>query len=384
MDPALFDLIDHTLTSDGPVPAIDRLCDELRQRKDYHALFYALLLKKRVDLGISPVPTGASADVPAEHQEAYEDAIRHAGRLVGGLYLDEGNIPQAWMYFRMLGESEPVARALDAVKPAEGEDCQPLVEIAFHQGVRPVAGFRLLLDRYGLCSAVTTLGNRDVPLREEDRVECTKILVRALYAELVERLKTEITRHEGAAPPSDSVAALIEAREWLFAEDSYHIDVSHLGSVVQLSLSLPACQEARMARELCSYGRRLSSRFRYPGEPPFEDQYADSDRYLGVILGEDVDGNLAHFRTQAAADPETIGTFPAEVLVNLLLKIGRTGEALEAAIKYLAEADDRRLSCPRIPELCEKAGNYEALSRVARDRGDAVHFLAGRLAARGK
>ena len=40
MDPAVLDEIEHTLAADGPEAAVDRLCDRLRQDKDYHALFY--------------------------------------------------------------------------------------------------------------------------------------------------------------------------------------------------------------------------------------------------------------------------------------------------------------------------------------------------------
>src|SRR5438034_3218106 len=117
MDPAEFDELAQTLSAKGPSSAIDQLCTNLRERKDYASLFYALLMKKRHELGVSPVPTGASADLPDAVHEAYENAIRDAGRLVGQLYLDERDIPHAWAYYRMLGEPQPVAEALDKFRP---------------------------------------------------------------------------------------------------------------------------------------------------------------------------------------------------------------------------------------------------------------------------
>src|SRR5437763_10723679 len=108
MAPALFDELQRTLTAEGPGEAVERLCTRLREQKDYHSLFYALLLKKRHELGVSPVPTGPSTELPEAVHGDYEEAIRHAARLVGGLYLADGNVPQAWPYFRMLGESGPV------------------------------------------------------------------------------------------------------------------------------------------------------------------------------------------------------------------------------------------------------------------------------------
>ena len=98
MDQTTFDDLQSTLAAKGPAVAIDRLCGTLREQKDYGSLFYAMLLKKRHELGVSPVPTGHSDDLPSSVHAEYEDAIRQAGRLVGGLYLDEGNIPQAWVW----------------------------------------------------------------------------------------------------------------------------------------------------------------------------------------------------------------------------------------------------------------------------------------------
>ncbi|HZT80356.1 MAG TPA: hypothetical protein VFA26_09045, partial [Gemmataceae bacterium] len=90
MDPAVFDEIESTLAAEGPAAALDRLAQRLRQRKDYHGLFYALLMKKRHELGVVPLPTGPAQDLPPATHESYEQAIREAGRLVGKLFLDEG------------------------------------------------------------------------------------------------------------------------------------------------------------------------------------------------------------------------------------------------------------------------------------------------------
>jgi hypothetical protein len=62
--------------------------------------------------------------------------------------------------------------------------------------------------------------------------------------------------------------------------------------------------------------------------------------------------------------------------------LDRDTEALATARKYLATADNRQLSCPSIVELCQKTNDYRTLAEVAREQGDAVHFLAGLLASR--
>ena len=76
-----------------------------------------------------------------------------------------------------------------------------------------------------------------------------------------------------------------------------------------------------------------------------------------------------------------MGTLPAEVLVTLLVQLGRKAEALAVACKFLGREDGRPLLCPTVQDLCREAGDYRALAEVARERGDPVNFLAGLLEA---
>jgi hypothetical protein len=379
--PSLDDL-QHTLATQGAAAAIERLCADLRERKDYANLFYALLMKKRHELGVSPVATGSNQDLPAEVHQQFEEGIRAAAVTVGNLYLEEGQIQQAWGYFRMLGEIGPVYQALDKLQPREEDDAQPLIDIAFHQGVHPRKGFDWILERYGICSAITTLGGGDVPFAPEVKYYCIQRLVRTLHGELTARLKAEIAHKQGFEPTGKTIPELLAGRDWLFEDDCYHIDISHLSSVVQMSTQLEACAELKLARELCAYGKRLSPRFGFNADPPFEDQYVDYDAFLSILTGEDVAGGLAHFHKKAdEADPETIGSFPAEVLVNLLLRLERPKEALAVARKHLARLGEQRLSCPSIVDLCKQSGDYQALAEVAREQGNPVNFVAGIIAA---
>jgi hypothetical protein len=382
MPAASFEELQRTVATQGAAAAIDRLCEDLRDRKDYGSLFYALLMKKRHELGVSPVATGSNQDLPPEAHQDFENGIRQAAVTVGNLYLEEGNIPQAWGYFRMLGEIGPVYQALDKLQPGQDEDAHPLIDIAFHQGVHPQKGFDWILERYGICSAITTLGGGEVPFGPEVKHYCIKRLVRTLHAELSERLKAEIAHKQGFAPTGKTVPELIAGRDWLFEDDCYHIDISHLSSVVQMSTQLDACDELKLARELCAYGKKLSPRFQFNADPPFEKQYVDYDVYLSILAGEDVEGGLGWFHKKAdEADPETVGTFPAEVLVNLLLRLERPREALAVARKHLAKLGEQRLSCPGIVDLCKQTGDYLTLAEVAREQGNPVNFVAGIIAA---
>jgi hypothetical protein len=346
-------------------------------------------MQKRHQLGVSPLPTGPASELPPSVHAAYEDGIRQAARSVGNLYLQKGDLGGAWPYFRMIGEPELVRQAIDRLEPGPEEDVQTLVQIALYEGVHPQKGFSWVLQRYGICNAITTISSHDFGADLESRQSCIRALVRALYDELRERLAVDIERHEGQRPPEADeppatpgvITRLMAGRDWLFAEDSYHIDLSHLSSVVQMSLHLPPGLELGLAEELCAYGQRLSGRFVSSGDPPFEDLYRSHGIYLAILSGKQVEEGLDYFRKQAAdADPETVGTYPAQVLVNLLLRLDRPKEALEVARRYLADVDNRQISCPSIAELCNKVGDYHTLAQVAREQNDPVHFLAGLLA----
>ena len=383
MDLQVLDGLEKTLQAQGPAAAIDQLCSDLKARKEYAALFYTLLMKKRHELGASPIATGSNQDLPAGLHQPFEDGIREAARTVGRLWLDEGDIPQAWAYYRMLGETEPVLHALDKLTPQDDQDIQPLIDIAFHQGVNPKKGFEWILKRYGICSAITTMSGGDLPFPLDIRQDCIKRLVRALHEELVERLKAEIQRQQSFAPTGKTVAELIAGRDFLFADEFYHIDLSHLSSVVQMSAQLDDCPELRLARELCQYGQKLSPRFQQVTDPPFENQYQDYEVFLSILCGDKVEEGLAFFRAKAEkADPDTVGTYPAEVLVNLLLRLKRPQEALETSRRFLTRLGETRLSCPSFVELCQQTGNYPALAEVAREQGNPVNFLAGLIAKR--
>jgi hypothetical protein len=347
----VFDELRRALAADGPTAAADRLVETLRTAGNYEALFYALLLRTRLRLGADPIPTRPADELPPELHTPYEEAIRDA---------------------------------LDAVRLHVDDEVFPLIEIALHHGVHPRKGFDLVLDRQGICNAITLFSGFEAALAPDVRAYCVRRLVESLHDQLRERLIAEVRQHDNVEPATEAtVPQLIDGRDWLFGDDAYLVDVSHLGAVVQSAVYLPP-GDAGLAKaiELCDYGAKLSPKMRFPGEPPFEDLYADHAAYLRILAGEYVETGLEHFRTKAgSADPEQTGTRPAEVYVNLLLLTGHPAEATAAARELLVDVEERSLGCPGPLELARRQGDFTAFADVARRRGDAVHFLAGLLAA---
>lgn len=389
METTLYDDLQSTLKNAGPKQAIDDLCAKLIDMKEYSSLFYALLLKKRFELGVSPLPTAPSSELPEAVHEPYEEAIRGAARRVGELYLADGEVVKAAPFFRMIDDPKPLADALEKYQPFEGEDLQPIIEVAFHMGAHPRKGFDWILERFGICNAITLIsgqmGAPQFPQGVDVRDYCIQKLVRALHDQLTERVRNDIVRREGSVDNNLRVPQLIAGRDWLFEEDNYHVDTSHLSSVVQMSVHLPPGEELNMARELCTYGSKLSPRFQYRGEPPFDDTYQDYGVYLATLAGDNVEAGIAYFKKKAEdnADPDGVYTLPAQVLVNLLIRLGRLPEALAAARTHLQNADERELSCPTAAELCRRIKDFRSLAEISRQKDDPVNFMAGLILANG-
>ena len=382
LDAAAFARLQTTLAARGPVAAVEELVAELRKGDDFQALFYALLMKKRVELGVSPFPTGPANELPPETHEPYEDAIRDAGRHVGGMLLARKEFSKAWAFYRMLGEPEPVRDALEAFNPGPDDDVYPVIEIAWQNGLLPKKGLDLVLERHGICSAITMVSGSDLASNPELREYCITKLAAALHAQLTERLRNDLAGRGVTVPEGSTIPQLVEMDPALFAEDAYHIDTSHLSSVVQMSTNLPPGDGLNFARELCAYGRKLSPNLQGNNDAPFEENYDDFLAYLNVIAGENVEEGLKRFEMKAAREAELGATYAAQVYVNLLLKANRPGEALAAAKRFLLAEDDRNLICPGVNELAQRVGDFTALSEAAKARNDAVGFLASLIAAK--
>lgn len=380
-----FPEIDASLQSDGPAAAIDRLVDDLDRRGEYRLLLDALLLKARHELGLPLIQVGRYADLPEADRQRFEERYVEALRRVGSRFLESGDVPTAWAYFQAIGEPAAVTKALDEMPTPEDPDkLASLIEVAFHHGANPARGFEWILRSYGPCSAITSL-EQATPADPTVRTGCIEKLIGHLHQQLVDNIRADITRRgQPQPPPNSSIAQLIAGREWLFADESYHTDVSHLSTVVRWSVQATDPQAIAKAVDLAEYGRRLSPRLQYESAPPFERTFDDHLFYLKALAGQDVDAAVAHFQGKlneqdAGEEDDVLATIPAQVLVNLLVRIGRPGEAVEVASKRLVGVPDSLLTCPPIAELCQRSGKLDRLAEAAVRMKHPVHYLAARL-----
>src|SRR5262249_56885207 len=103
----------------GPLAALQRLTAHLSASGDYRALLDALLLRARHELGLPLIAAGPLAELPEPVRTQYEEKYVDAIRQVGSKYLDAGDIPSAWAYYRAIGETDRVAQAILAYRPQD-------------------------------------------------------------------------------------------------------------------------------------------------------------------------------------------------------------------------------------------------------------------------
>ncbi len=376
-----FEKLEHAFQSGGSPAAFEELTRTLRENKEWHNLFDAMMLQRKFELGLPLSRPTSLQDVPEHLRKEVEEAYVAAAREAGEGFLSQGDIQSAWMYLKVIREPQKVASAIDAL-PNVIDDYQlleTLVGIAIHEGVHPEKGVKLMLRGHGTCSTITSLDQILPRLTSEQRSNCVAILVRALYEELQESVRNHVEKRMPMLPPDLSLEQLITGRDWLFESGNYHIDVSHLSSVVRFARSLnQGAPELELARQLAQYGSRLERSLQYGGEPPFEDFYPAHLAFFDVLLNRQQDQGLQYFRTQLEnAEDEQDRPLFAYVLVDLLVRIDRLDEAVELARQYLTNlSEDVNIS---FDELCQKAGRLDILKEVRREQSNLVAFASALL-----
>ena len=390
----IFDSLATTATSQGPRAMLDALADSLRERHRWHALFDLRLLQARVTLGLPS--TGDLGPLDEATRERLDQASLAACREVGWPLLDEGHVAAGWMYLRAAAEPADVARRLAALANPLPEDdeaaglrLQEIVHVALWEGVDPALGIRLVIESQGTCNSITAYEQAVARLPAARQQGAAAVLVDHLYHEVFTALAADFARRglasadQIAAAPS--IVALLETAGGLQDDPSFHVDVSHLQSVLRFARVCTARPVLEKAWQLAVYACRLPAEVTYPGDPPFEDVGKASRLFYAALLGHDTEAALDFFRQ--AADPDRVGdgnTLPADTLTYLLWKLDRPAEAVRAALARPSDSGMPSMfqsagMLPSLVELAIKGDAVESLREACRNRGDEITFAASYL-----
>ena len=384
MDESFFNDFERRLQSEGAAAALAQLAEGLKQARRYGELFDVRLMQARLKHGL-PVAQSTSLESLSEPlRRAIEEDYLTACREVGFALLEQRRLREAWKYLRPTDEQAAVSAALMKIAPNE-ENAEEIIEVALHEGAAAEFGFKVLLDQYGLCNAISTMeavvSHFPLPVKRA----AAAMLVRELHSDLLKTLRDEIAESEDQTPPTESLRRLLEGRDWLFAEGRHHVDTSHLSAVVRAARLIEEREALRLALGLTEYGRRLHTDHQYADDAPFADSYMAHGLFFAAQLGEQVDAALDFFRKQAESNlAESENTIPAETFVVLLARLGRHREAIDAATRFLPPRRRVFRFAPSLAELCRAAGDFAPLLERCRSEDDPVGFAGAMIEGRGK
>ncbi|HLX62192.1 MAG TPA: hypothetical protein VKX17_13000 [Planctomycetota bacterium] len=359
--------------------ALDALIAKLAEGPEHHALFRAKLLKKRVELGLPLINPGELKGAPPDARETYENYVETVCREIGAKYLAENNIAQAWRYFRTIGDNALVREAIEKIDPKNASD--EILEIAIGQGVHPLRGFEITLERDGLCRAISTY-DTEFSSDLSDKRAGAAMLVRAIYKDLVLNARKQIFERFNEYPPETDLIDLVRHRPWMFENANYHSDPSHLISVCRIGVIVDTQPEQIMALSFSEYGKLLDKRHQYEGRAPFEGGYSDYARYYRAVLGQNAEETIAFFEDKLNTyDLHSMESFPLEAILLLYWQCGKKTEALNfwrERFQYTAP-EQRGTITPSYYELCMFAGDYQRLEESAKNQGDSSAWAAAKI-----
>ena len=391
--PDVFTMLTSTAAAGGPTAMFAALADSLKARQRWHALFDLRLLQARAALGLPTTGDVGTLD-PATRDRLDEQSLA-ACREVGWPLLDEGHVAAGWMYLRAAAEPAEVADKLAALllrdAPSADDEAaaarlQEIIQIALWEGIDPALGLSAVLASQGTCNSITAYEQAVSRLPAARQQQPAGVLLNHLFRELFQSLAADLERR-GLVPAetiagTTSITELLTAGGGLKDDPSFHVDVSHLQSVLRIARVCTDRPTIEKAWELAVYGCRLPEEVTYPGEAPFENVAEASRLFYGALLGRDVDDALRYFRRAAAtARIEESGTLPADTLVYLLWRLGRPAEALHAALERPAEngmPSGMQISgmLPSLVELARQGNALDMLRDACRSRGDEITFAA--------
>jgi hypothetical protein len=359
------------------------MIESFRQSGKPMELFEALKMRVRHQLGLPLVNTESEPPRPEDVERQLEAGLLDACREAGTMLIQQGRIGEGWMYLRPTGDVA-LARTLIAEIDINDDNYDDMIQVLLHEGVDVGRGYQAVLDHQGTCNSITLFEQSLAGRSKADRRAAAAKLLDHLYDELVSMVRGDISRREAPADESESLVQMLEKRKWLLEDGGYHLDTTHISSTVRIATVLDDPVRLRKAWELTQYGRRLHHQFQYPGDEPFVDFYPAHAAFFSILLGENVDAGLKVFERKArSVDVAEHGTGAIETYVDLLDRVGRHRQAVDAAIELVPDELPSQRIVPLLLEMAqkEKASSerqtaMDAVANYCRQHDDVLGYAA--------
>ena len=360
----------------GVEKSLDFLEHHFRKDKDYFKLFEVMKMRCRHKLSLPLIYSQQPDDLTEPQQRELEDGLLSACREVGTLFFKSSMMQEGWMYLQPVGDKQLNEKLIRSIEPND-DNIDTLIEIAVSQGAAPAYGYGLLLDNYGTCNGITTFDSQAARFDADTQRQMASCLVHHIHDELLENIRSWIKESQQGSDlkPDLTLGEVIEAYPGLTADGAHHIDTTHLSSAMRIARVLEEPSEISIARQLASYGSKLAEDFQYPSAAPFEDTYLDHGLYFSALLGDQVDQAVEHFKSKTqTVDAQQYGPVADETLVDLLVRVGRTDEALSVATEKLMGNESAMGIAPSAFDIATNSDQLQRLRDVYRSQDDLLGF----------
>lgn len=368
-----FTQLNELLETRGVSETLSFLSTKLESEKKYFELFEILKMQVRHGIGLPLTPSDQSETLNEQDQRTLEDELFSACEKVGKLLMADGQVREAWTYLRPVGKMEETKKLLQSIEVTD-DNVDAIVEVALTEGVAPEYGFGIVLDRYGTCNSITTFDAEISRRSPAEQQGAASLLINHLHHELVANVIGDIEKKEEKKPSETTLLELVKDRPWLFEGNSYHIDTTHLASVIRFARVLTAQDVLSTAIDLTEYARRLSDQYHYDGDEPFKDLYESSNLYLSALTGKDVEEACSYFEEKARnVDAYYDGTIAIETYVNLLARTKQYDKAISASCELLPDGPRIGIA-PTLFDLCTQSKSFDRLKEHCQEKNDILGY----------
>lgn len=373
-------------SAENPERVLEIAIDHFQSSRNAVEMFESMKMLTRHQLGLPLIPSETDPTNSEDVERKLESGLLDACRVAGQMLIEDGQIGQGWMYLRPLADIDLAKRLLSKL-PINDDNYDEMIQVLLHEGVDVGRGYEAVLKHQGTCNSITLFEQSIAGRPLADRKAAAAKLLDHFHRELAEMIRDDISRRDTSNPTAvnedgspQTLGQMVETRKWLLDEGGYHLDTTHLSSTVRIASVLDQRDHWVKAKELTAYGRRLNQQFQYPGDEPFVDFYPAYSAFYDVLLGDRIEAGLKLFERKArTVDSGEHGSAAIETYVDLLDRIGRHDEAIQAAISLIPSDISSQQIMPLLTEIAKRSLSSESFDRIAqfcKQHNDLLGFAA--------
>lgn len=370
-----FTTLEELQKTDNSLATLQQLTTVLTKEQNYHQLFDILLIQKKLELNLPLIHPTSFDDIPKDQRTNFEKHYIKSTQQIDNMLLKDNRIKNTWVYFQTIQKPNPVHKTLNKLSTnnKDYKRTEKLINITLYEGTHPIKNLELMLNSHNTYNTITALNQQIIQLPPDDHLTSAQLLINQLYNNLCHTLNTKITQQLPMIEPSENLHKLISKnRNWLFTKSNYHIDVSHLSTIVHFTHSLePNNTELPQTLKLTEYNERLDEQFHYPNETPFNNFYATHGHFFRALLDDNHNEAIKYFQKQLKSEPnkedKQIITY---IIVDLLQQIGLINQTIELTITHLTNLD--KSTKFNFAKFCQITKHLNLLQNTAHSNGNLV------------